>query len=180
MEERMHDPQAVAFTINFPWYRTAHIGKTPWRYWHPFITIWHVDPETDGSDDSCDWFGSKLTRENGWYPADVDYLKQMPDERREAVLYVWHRFRHRLGRRWWRHPRYHVHHLKFQIHPLQHFKRWAFSRCCKCGKGFRWGSSVCTDQWYGDGPQWFKSEEKVYHGDCSTRSMGLAVSAKKP
>jgi hypothetical protein len=35
----MHDPQTVAFDIKYP-----------------AVTIWHVDPETDGSDDSCGWF----------------------------------------------------------------------------------------------------------------------------
>lgn len=34
----MHDPMTVCFDI----------GR--------FITIWHVDPERDGSDDSCGWF----------------------------------------------------------------------------------------------------------------------------
>ena len=48
----MHDPSTVAFEIKFPWWRTFH-GK---RYFAPFITIWHEDPETDGSDDSCGWF----------------------------------------------------------------------------------------------------------------------------
>ena len=71
----------------------------------------------------------------------------------------------------WRYPvRWHFWHWHFQIHPVQHFKRWAFSRCCKCGKGFRWGSAVCTNSWNSSGPRWFRSEPDVYHGDCETRS----------
>jgi len=50
----MHDPMTQAFQI--PWrYRWSTLGKKPWRYWEPFITIWHVDPERRGHDDSCGW-----------------------------------------------------------------------------------------------------------------------------
>lgn len=40
----MHDPQTLAFCF--------------WRLWE----IWHVDPETDGTDDSCGWFTPRLTK----------------------------------------------------------------------------------------------------------------------
>lgn len=44
----MHDPMTVAHEIKLPW---------KWRGHRPTIlTIWHVDPEKDGSDDSCGWF----------------------------------------------------------------------------------------------------------------------------
>ena len=44
----MHDPMTVAFEIKWPWW---------WmQYRPPIVTIWHVDPERDGSDDSCGWF----------------------------------------------------------------------------------------------------------------------------
>ena len=39
--------------------------------------IWHVDPETDGTNNSCGWF-----QEN---------------------------------RFWWQHPRWHIHHWRFQV-----------------------------------------------------------------
>ena len=38
----MHDPCTVAHNIRL-------FGK-------PVVTIWHVDPESDGTDDSCGWF----------------------------------------------------------------------------------------------------------------------------
>ena len=59
----MHDPLTQAFVI--PWrYRTEQwtTGKA-WRYWVPFITIWHVDPELRGNDDSCGWFRPPLTND---------------------------------------------------------------------------------------------------------------------
>jgi hypothetical protein len=70
-------------------------------------------------------------------------------------------------RRWWfQHPKWHVWHWRFQIHPLEHFKRWAFSRCCKCGGRFKWGASVGTNSWNSAGPSW-RGEKDVYHMDCS-------------
>lgn len=41
----MHDPMTVAFDIG------------------P-VTIWHVDPETDGTDDSCGWFQPNLSKKD--------------------------------------------------------------------------------------------------------------------
>lgn len=46
----MHDPKTVAFEIKNPFVRKIE-GYSP-----NLITIWHCDPETDGSDDSCGWF----------------------------------------------------------------------------------------------------------------------------
>jgi hypothetical protein len=56
----MHHPMTVAFEINRPW------REKPWREGEPgyrpaMITIWHVDPEADGTDDSCGWFAPKAT-----------------------------------------------------------------------------------------------------------------------
>lgn len=45
----MHDPMTVAHEIKWPW-------KNKKGYRKPIFTIWHVDPEKDGTDDSCGWF----------------------------------------------------------------------------------------------------------------------------
>jgi len=47
----MHDPMTVAHEI----YLGAKKKKNG-HYRSPLITIWHVDPEKDGTDDSCGWF----------------------------------------------------------------------------------------------------------------------------
>jgi hypothetical protein len=47
----MHDPQTVAFDIKNPFIRKDSSGYRP-----NLITIWHNDPCTDGTDDSCGWF----------------------------------------------------------------------------------------------------------------------------
>lgn len=59
----MHDPMTVAFDIKRPWpvYRSRPVMGSRW-YWPTLVTIWHVDPESDGSDDSCGWSRPKLTK----------------------------------------------------------------------------------------------------------------------
>jgi hypothetical protein len=85
-----------------------------------------------------------------------------------AIIYGWIL---RSEQKWWQHPRWHIHHWQFQIHPIQNFKRWAFTRCCKCGKRFPWGESVCTESWNGTGPRWFRNEDRVYHMSCDTHEI---------
>lgn len=53
----MHDPMTVAHEIKYPW-RQKPCKLWPKGYRSTFITIWHVDPEKDGTDDSCGWFQS--------------------------------------------------------------------------------------------------------------------------
>lgn len=47
----MHDPMTVAHEIFL-----GRKKKKNGHYRSPIITIWHVDPEKDGTDDSCGWF----------------------------------------------------------------------------------------------------------------------------
>lgn len=46
----MHDPKTLAFEIYL-----GRQKKKNGNYRSPFVTIWHKDPETDGTDDSCGW-----------------------------------------------------------------------------------------------------------------------------
>jgi hypothetical protein len=60
----MHDPMTVAFEIRYPWraYRASEARTSFDRtYRRSFMTIWHVDPERGGSDDSCGWSSPHLT-----------------------------------------------------------------------------------------------------------------------
>lgn len=182
----MHDPMTVAFTIPYPWFRRSELF--PEGYHDPFITIWHVDPERDGSDDSCDWPGYKRplnARERAVAEAVWD-MEHILDNRPFYPNHEAHREFQKLKaaiRAWrrrskWRVPvRWHVHHWKFQIHPLQSFKRWAFSRCKWCAKGFAFGdTNVIGYSWNGGGPLWFRSEENIAHMACD-RSQGVTVEA---
>ncbi len=303
----MHDPCTQAFVI--PWrYRWSTLGKTPWRYWEPLITIWHVDPERGGSDDSCGWsrpplsattreivkslagdeagepmlfaldartnsdpiqcerfiFGSIMLMSRCLVNRGVIRRPvKVADAQRWAAEMTYNRVDSFLGtfcfksgyhsntysrneelgitnskeedhhwredqarsfysaiagwimreRRWWfQHPKWHVIHWKrrldrnkpigsiedrdaprfaykywgiplpivgwqIQIHPLQQFKRWAFSRCSRCGGRFHWGSSVGTNSWNSGGPSWH-GEKDVYHMDCDRPTSDGAYSAK--
>jgi hypothetical protein len=249
----MHDPMTVAFEVPRPWPERGFRGE--WR-WPSLITIWHVDPETDGSDDSCGWSRPRLSKDDlgrlkwiagsearsPWFlreaakepssPADAEALMrgallttarllhlkltlveattlasslihEPADNVRSRLCLLpgyhtndpedgeWYRQRNSeeffvmLGsilahrrRRWWQHPRWHLHHWKVQVHPIQAFKRWAWSRCCKCGGRFPWGASVVSNSWHSKGPQWFQGETDIYHADCSRPESSVAVSTE--
>ncbi len=67
----MHDPSSLAWRICFPWYHNG-LGM---RHWSTFIEVWHLDPETDGTDNSCDHVGWKKQP-----PPDVEReLQSMAD-----------------------------------------------------------------------------------------------------
>lgn len=53
----MHDPNTVAFELKYPWVHTRETRPdgSVYTYRETFITIWHVDPERRGDDDSCGW-----------------------------------------------------------------------------------------------------------------------------
>lgn len=201
----MHDPMTVAFEIRYPWKKHGKSGRNDWErnYSSPFITIWHVDPEKDGSDDSCRWFRRRLTDKekafaaslidneydnlrsyfSTWIPAPCtkghtnredcyhnnchlgDYAENI--KREEMKSRIENIFSCYIRQFQWRYPvRWHFWHWKFQVHPVAQFKRWAFSRCSKCGGRFAWGESLCTNSWSSDGPRWFRSERDTFHMRC--------------
>jgi hypothetical protein len=210
----MHDPQTVAFDIKAPWFKRWPNGE---RYHPTILTIWHVDPEKGGSDDSC---GRSYVRAS---PELRDKARKLGEQDQvfitgehgyamqpsELVMEVWQTIgarifnRHRRGgvglthrellyvlnlannpgdnlrhscskagspegmgslfvtvlrcymtfhRRWWQHPKWHVHHWRFQVQWVQQFKRWAFSRCATCGGRFSFGYCPTTNTWSAGGP----------------------------
>lgn len=66
----MHDPMTVAFEIKSPFRKKSSIRPSGW--WRDtLITIWHVDPCSDGTDDSCyyalrDKHGFKSPKTRRW------------------------------------------------------------------------------------------------------------------
>jgi hypothetical protein len=87
----------------------------------------------------------------------------------------------RYWRPWFMHPRWHIHHWKLQVHPWQTLRRWLFTQCCKCGKRFPWGASVCTDSWDSPPVPWFGSEIGVYHSNCDDHhDLGFATIPDPP
>lgn len=70
-------------------------------------------------------------------------------------------------RPWYRHPRWHIHHWRFQIHPLQKLKRWTFTRCRECGGRFGWNESP-IGTWGG---------KEVWHDRCDKSGPRMDAAA---
>lgn len=79
----MHDPMTVAFEIKSP---IKHRSKFwPEGYRNTLVTIWHVDPEMDHTDDSCGWFmrarhGDKAVLERIIKAFEFDWDRQFKSE----------------------------------------------------------------------------------------------------
>lgn len=222
----MFDPCTVAFEIK-SLFKQKPSKMWPKGYRNTWVTIWHKDPCTDGSDDSCgwsypkppEWLIKKIAKElkyeierdpgflfsqrerEGWpvwfmlwmnrasffhrrrgfspaelaeafyncsFPGSREHRQHMDEPDRQAWIIA--RCYMDVIRPWYRHPKYHFWHWEFQIHLLQAFKRWAFSRCAHCQKGFKWGYTPVSHNWSGNGATWF-GESGVYHSECSDAAM---------
>lgn len=65
----------------------------------------------------------------------------------------------------------HVHHWQLQVHPWQHFRRWAFTRCAWCGGPSRRGDVVNVGEGWGSTSKpkhWWQGEIGLCHLDCSS------------
>lgn len=174
----MYDPMTVVCDIHYPWSKVF------------FITIWHIDPEKDGTDDSCDWFGRKrklLPREKAIVDAvwDLETILDnhpfYPDHPAHKAFQPLHRAINDLSRKtgWRLHPRWHIWHWRLQIHPIQSLKRRLFTRCESCGKRFGRDEPVVSTDWKACGPRWFRSEPHVFHGRCLTKCDGAGEPPQK-
>lgn len=175
----MHDPMTVAHEIRRPWPDKKSKLDPNWKYYPSLVTIWHVDPETDGTDDSCDWFYSDFTKEeraaalalitNEFDNLNLYFRDMDPRDKEWVMLAQWRMARQFYKPRpWYKHPRWHIHHWKLQWHFGQALKRYLFSRCSRCGKRFPWNYAPMSDSWNGTGPRWFRGERGVYHHECGS------------
>lgn len=172
----MHDPIVVAWDIQRPWprirrkdwngqkrwfqarYSWAKWYK-PWSgwmkfwrvgpfelYWPGLITIWHNEPKGRDSGEVCKHHVRWQDEAGKW---------------------------HSKPKRAWK---YHVHHWSIQVHPWQHFRRWAFTRCEWCNGRSRKGDYVnCSKQWDRERGPWWRGESGLFHSDCSSISTAHAT-----
>jgi hypothetical protein len=127
----------------FPWWRPS--SWTPfWTvagrglYWPSLVTVWHREPGGHDSGEVCRHYVRWLDADGRW---------QM------KVLHGW---------------RFHVHHWKVQVHPLQALRRWALTRCAWCGGKSRRGDYVnVSHQWDGPTGRWWQGAPGLFHHDCS-------------
>ncbi len=116
---------------------------------------------------SIDNFRSSLCFKSGyhsnWYrkdegiPNSVEEDKFWREEQARSFFGAIAGWILRERRYWFKKPRWHFWHWRFQIHPLQAVRRWLFDRCDKCGKRFAYGESPCGE-WSGN---------RVWHMTCS-------------
>lgn len=158
----MHDPMTVAFTIRRPWPRIrrrtygpdrrkleARYSWARWWQWNPavFMSHWRIGPLEL-------YWPSLITF---WHvePSGCDSSEGCL--RRQHGAY--------LRPRW----RWHVHHWKLQVHPLQHLRRWALTRCEWCGGRSKRSDYVdVSHQWDSEPGHWWRGERGLFHHDCSS------------
>lgn len=139
----MHDPMTVAFEIRRPWpQRSSFKPNASVRWKIGYSAFWTLA----GSE--YYWPGFITV----WHvdPSGFDSGKDCP----------W-------SSKW----QWHVHHWKIQIHPLQHLRRRALTRCEWCGGKSRKGDYVnISHQWDRDKGKWWHGERGLFHQDCSSIS----------
>lgn len=170
----MHDPKTLAFDIKIPIGHDGDYGLHRYAY---LVSIWHVDPDADGSGDSCGWAFAHLSEAekaaaDALITSEGDNVRHWfaqardDEEAKWQLRRLWRLYKTEL-RPWWRHPRWHFWHWEIQVHAVQNFLRWAFSRCAGCGGRFPWGYAPITHHWQGEGPGWFHGERGVFHHECA-------------
>ncbi len=159
----MHDPMVVAFQIPRPWPKrerralTRHTPNWSFRgkfwtlggrlhlYWPSVITVWHIEPGGADSGEICKHYRREQQPDGKW---------------KTTILNGW---------------KFHVHHWRIQVSPLQSLRRWLLTRCEWCGGPSRKGSPVnVSHQWDAPRGHWWQGEPGVYHVECSS-----AVSAHR-
>lgn len=150
----MHDPLVVAFEIRRPW--PQHHRQTPsgpqWKfgltpfwsiagmglYFPTMITIWHREPGGRDSGEVCKHHSRYQDHKGDWQ---------------------W-KFHHG-----WR---FHVHHWKIQVTPLQRLRRRLLTQCAWCQGRHHRRDPVCIRHgWDPPRARWWMGERGLYHQDCS-------------
>ena len=127
----------------FPWYRPGSWSPF-WTvagrgyYWPSMVTVWHREPGGRDSGEVCKHYRREQRPGGTW---------------RSTVLRGW---------------RWHVHHYKIQVGPLQELRRRLLTRCAWCGGKSRKGDAVnVSHQWNGPRGRWWQGTPGLYHHDCS-------------
>ncbi len=149
----MHDPMVVAFELRRPWPRRSSGGdrsrrwatRYPWRRWYDvrprvWMSIW------------------TLAGRSFYWPALLVVWHIEPGGRDSGTVCLY------SG--WWR---WHVHHWRVQVPPLQDLRRRLLTRCAWCGGPSRKGDAVnVSHRWDGPRAPWWRGEQGLFHMDCSS------------
>lgn len=175
----MHDPDVVAFDIPAPFLRRRglpsapndprwgvrihrrtnpeNLGERVYRWWRPrgyrlflagqeyraatLATIWHCEPGGRDSGEVCKHYRRDQQPDGTWST---------------TVLRAW---------------RWHVHHWRVQIGPLQQLRRRVLTRCAWCAGRSRKGDAVNVSAgWDREAGPWWRGERGLYHSECLAAS----------
>lgn len=162
----------ISVTLNLFWLASIEYFKSDWDKANRFMrrNLWDLIHFAENPHDSL--FDS-ITRkfETG---CNEKYDQQSRDARISSMASVIYGFILRKQLRWYQHPRWHVHHWRLQIHPLQDLWNWLFKRCAKCGKRFKWKESRIGN-WEGT-QSWHESCDGT-GGPCENKEASEKCSA---
>lgn len=113
-------------------------------------------------------------------PRNTDGTPVKPIRYWPSLVTVWHREPggHDSGTvcKWDTRWRFHVHHWRIQVPPLQELRRRLLTRCAWCGGRHRKGDAVnVSHSWDGPRGRWWQGEPGLYHGDCSAVASAHAT-----
>lgn len=135
----MHDPLTVAWDIRRPWPRRDSLPTVSGPRWRFRLPF------------------TTLAGRRFYWPSLVTIWHHDPSDydSNEVCKYSGH----------WK---WHVHHWRIQVHPLQQLRRWALTRCEWCGGRSRRGDYVnVSHQWDHPKQPWWRGEQGLFHSDCS-------------
>lgn len=152
----MHDPLVVAFEIRRPWpcrSRPVHRDRRwDWSppfatvagrglYWPTMITVWHREPDGHDSGEICKHYVRTQGPDGTW---------------QTQLLDGW---------------RFHVHHWRIQVGPLQLLRRRLLTRCAWClGRSTKAQPVNVSNSWDAPRGQWWRGERHLFHLECSAAS----------
>lgn len=175
----MHDPMVVAHEILRPWPQRSGLPaagrkETRWKIRHQHVH--HEDCPELGctSDQPFPWWRkrsySRFWRIAGrdWYWPPVITIWHVEPGGHDALTVCQRRVQrpdgtwHRTG-----HWRWHVHHWRIQVQPLQHLRRQLLTRCAWCGGRQHKGDYVnFSAGWHRDRTPWWRGEAGLFHQYC--------------
>jgi hypothetical protein len=150
----MHDPLTVAFEIRSPWpkpavYLAEQAARTGTR-WRIGGTFW------------------VLAGRGLYFPSLITIWHREPGGR-DGLTMCSKRVQRRDGK--WRRTRgwrWHIHHWRIQIPPLQALRRRLLTRCGWChGRHTKTDPVNISHQWNRPRGHWWQGETGLFHEDCS-------------
>lgn len=142
----MHDPLTVAFEIRRPWPRVDAYGTRQaarngvrWRVRRHHHTV----------------IAGRAVR----WPSLITVWHRDPSGYDSTTCPIY------PSRSW----RFHVHHWRLQVHPLQEWRRCLLTRCTWCeGRSVKGDWVNVSHSWDGPRARWWQGEKGLFHRDCSS------------